>query len=113
MDALPSLRTVHFVNMEPAHFPAGVDSDPLLPIFRRFLHRFPRVLLRLDFLNAAWQDSEELRVVQMRYVGCARVRLCCAATEERIGGPMSPHASDDDDGSDVEELIDPLAAEEH
>lgn len=96
--------------MEPAHFSVGVEPDPLFPIFRRFLHRFPQVTVLLEFLDAAWFDAEELRAVQTRYVGWARVEMLSSETGEAIGVPLSPHASDDDEGSDVEDLTEPPKA---
>lgn len=113
VNALPSLRCVFFQHLDPVDFSVGIDPDPLMPIFRRFMHRFPQVTVRLEFSDSLWLDSEELRLVQMRYVGWAGVQMYRADSDLRIGGPRTSHASDDEERSDVEELIDPLAAEEH
>ena len=112
--ALPSLSDVTFERMWPGVLSVGDEPDLLLPIFRRFVHRFWQVTVRIDFADDAWDDPEELRAVQMRYVGWPSVELYWSDTGERIAGPPIPHPSDDDDsGSDVEVLEEPHAAEEH
>ena len=40
------------------------------------------------------------------------MELYWSDSDDRIGGPRSPHPSDDDSGSDVEDLEEPLAAAE-
>ena len=108
--ALPSLRSVTFERMRPVDCSVDIVPDPLESIFRRFVRRFPQVNVRIEFLGSAWANSEELRVVQMRYVGWSSVQMYCSDSQDRLGGPMIPRLSDDDSGSDVEELKDPLAA---
>ena len=109
--ALPSLHSVEFGCVTPDDFSVGIDPDPLEPIFRRFLRHFPSTTVRIEFLEEYWEDPEELRVVQTRYAGWPTVEMYWMDT--RVGGPLRSHPSDDDTGSDVEELEDPLAAEEH
>ena len=110
--ALPSLSSVGFVKVRPADCSVGIVPDPLEPIFRRFVHRFPRVQVRIKFNDNAWEDSEQLRVVQLRYVCWPSVEMYWPNTG-RIRGPPMAHPSDDDIDSEVDELEDPLAAEEH
>ena len=113
VSALPALRDVQFESTRPVDFSIGIHPDPLESIFRRFVHRFPQICVRIEFQHDAWPNSEQLRVVQLRYVCWPSVALYWSNTGKRIGGPPIPHPSDDDSGSEVEETEDPLADEEH
>lgn len=63
-----------------------MDLDPLEPVFRRFVHRFPQAKVRVEFREYAWEDSEKLHAV-WHYVGWPSVEMY--AFDERIGGPPS------------------------
>ena len=110
--ALPALCSVEFEEVAPFDCSLGIDPDPLEPLFRRFVYQFPQVTVCIRFSREEWPDSEELRVVQMRYVGWSSVELSWSDREERIGGPLIPHSSDKDSGSDVEELEEPLPVQQ-
>ena len=110
--ALPVLRFVEFGDPSPEDCSVDIPPDPLEPIFRRFVHRFPQTKVRIEFLDAEWEEPGHRLAVQMRYVGWPSVELFWKDTQERIGGPPIPRPADDADGSDVEELQDPLAGEE-
>ena len=112
MAALPSLRSVKFESIGPADVSVGIQPDLLEPIFRRFVHRFPQAIVRIVFDEDAWDDMELLLTVQLQYAGWPSVELYWTFTDERISGPPVPHPSDDDPGSDVDVLEDPLASEE-
>ena len=86
--ALPSLRDVWFISKEPDEFSVGMHPDPLLPIFRRFVHRFPHVSVRIEFRHHSWDDPELLRV-QTRYLCWPSLTLWASVGSYR--GPPSPH----------------------
>ena len=115
--ALPSLGDVTFERVRPVDLSVDIHPDPLEPIFRRFVRRFPQVNVRIDFADDAWDDEpDELHAVQMRYVGWSAIAMYSSDALGRVGGPRSPHTSDDDLGSEVEDLKDvedpePLADE--
>lgn len=106
--ALPNLRRVRLYNFNPDDFSYSVD--PIPPLLRRFVHRFPEVTVRLDLSGAEWEDPKQVAALQRQYG--PRVNLYPA--DMRPGGPAiwhgspsSPHASDDEEDSDVEEWTDP------
>ena len=99
--ALPALRHVDFADMQQHHF-SGYARDPLERIFRRFVQRFPRVTVRIEFVNDAWDHPEELLTVQLCYAGWSSVEMYSSDTGERVGGPMIPHPSDEDNSIDAE-----------
>lgn len=111
--ALPLLRRVRFPDFTPDDVSVEEDPDPIPPLMRRFLHRFPLVTVRLDIDEDQWQDPDQLSAMLARYLGWPRLELYWAHSNERIGVPLSPHASDDEEGSDVEDLADPLATAAH
>ena len=114
MAALPSLRHVEFSGVGQDDCSVGIHPDPLEPTSRRFVQRFPMVTVRIEFDEEEWEETEEMRVVQLRYVGWPSVKLFQSDSAKRLGRPPSPRARSDgdDSGSDVAELEDPLAAAE-
>lgn len=55
--------------------------------------------------NESEWDEAQLQEVHFRYRGWPRLWL----DPEPSGGPMTPHTSDDEDGSDVETWEEPLS----
>ena len=111
--ALPSLREVEFAKMRPVDFSVGIDPDPLEPLFRRIAHRFPRVSLGIGFEEHAWDSSEQLDAVQLRYARWSSVETDSVDSEGEVGETSRSHPPNTDSGSDAEvaEIKDPLAAE--
>lgn len=108
-----SLRSVEFEHMRPDDLSVGVVPDPLEPIFRRFVHRFPQVIVRINCEEGSWDEPDELDAVLLRYSGWQAVVMSVSAGSQlRMGGPPSPHPSDDDVGSDVEDLEEPAAGDD-
>ena len=95
--ALPVLRRVWFAPQ------VGFDeSEPAVEpsLLRRFLHRFPQVTVTISL-----DDSLLYAEAETRFGLWERVEV-----KIKKDPPPSPHASDDDEGSEVSELSDTEAA---
>lgn len=97
LHSLPMLRRVEFLS-----FKGGVNS----PVLRRFLHRFPEVTVRLALkAPVRWEVRKFAQDFARTFGGWPRVEVFPAPTLP----PPQPHDSEDDSGSEVEQVTDPGA----
>lgn len=93
VEALPMLRHVECANL----WKDGLTA----PLLRRFLHRFPKVHVDL-FLP----ENNALELDEYQFIATFSDWPRVSVDPMPSNGPPSPHASDDESGSDVEAASD-------